>query len=99
MSAAIRAKTARARAGIAARMIKTIKPWPQGWGLGCNRKFDDCFEMGDGREVVRHLKAMALVDPELRAGMRIHKDVVGNFLEDVERMMQETKPESVLPGF
>lgn len=80
-------------------MIKTIKPWPQGWGLGCNRNFDNCFEMGDGHEVARHLKLMALNDPELREGMRIHKDVVGNMLREVEAMLAAPESKCLLPGF
>lgn len=47
MSAAIRATTARERANIAARFIR-----------GCStdgRAFSDCFEMGDGDEVLRLL--------------------------------------------
>jgi len=55
-------KTAKGRAGIAARMYKNYK------SLG--RTFDDCFEMGDGGEVVRHLIAMAIKDKDLEYAMR-----------------------------
>jgi len=70
MSAAIKAKSARARASIAARLIRRTKPWPTGYGLG--RRFDDCFEMGDGHEVFRLLKEKAKADPSLVNAARIH---------------------------
>lgn len=70
MSAAIRAASAAARATIAARILKTTKPWPQGYGLG--RSFSNCFEMGDGDEVVRILAERMLRDPALAEGIRTH---------------------------
>jgi len=57
MSAASRAKSARARATIAIRMLKTQKL------LG--RPFDSCCEMGDGDKVVREIRRRSLDDPEL----------------------------------
>lgn len=72
MSAATRATNARQRASIAARLYKTTKPWPVGFGLG--RNFDDCFEMGDGDEVRRLLFAKARKDVGLRAAMAVHND-------------------------
>ena len=46
MSAATKARSAKARATIAIRLMKTVKV------LGNCRSFDDCFEMFDGDEVV-----------------------------------------------
>jgi hypothetical protein len=57
MSAATRAKSARARAMIAIRMLKTVRH------LG--RAFDDCFEMHDGNEVVRWILHRAQTDHQL----------------------------------
>jgi hypothetical protein len=57
MSAATKAKSARARATIAIRMLKTARQ------LG--RSFDDCFEMFDGEEVVRWILFRAQTDAEL----------------------------------
>lgn len=57
MSQATKAKTARARAGIAARMLRQSR-------TDC-RAFDDCFEMGDGDQVMAHLLALTIEDPTL----------------------------------
>lgn len=57
------AKSAKARATIAARLLKTSKG-----DLG--RPFDDCFEMGDGAEVKRLLIERAKTDPELLYAFR-----------------------------
>ena len=57
MSAATKAKSARARATIAIRMLKTVKH------LG--RSFDDCFEMQDGEEVIRWILYWAQTDTDL----------------------------------
>jgi hypothetical protein len=57
MSAAIQAKSARARTNIAIRMLRNYK------SLG--RSFDDCFEMGDGDDVVRFIVDRAKIDPVL----------------------------------
>lgn len=51
MSMATKATSARARAAIAAKIIK------RGYKLG--RGFDDCFEMGDGGEVFKILAGKA----------------------------------------
>ena len=64
------AKSARARASIAVRLYKTIKPWP--WGHGLGRSFDDCFEMTDGDEVKAELLRRVLTDPELATAMISH---------------------------
>lgn len=61
MSAAIKAKSAKARATIAIRLAKTIK------GLSNCRGFDDCFEMGDGDAVVAEIVRRAAIDPAIRA--------------------------------
>lgn len=63
MSTAIRTKSAKARATIAAHLLKTIKG-----DLG--RSFDDCFEMGDGAEVKMLLIEKAKTDPELLYAFR-----------------------------
>ena len=55
MSAAIRAKSAKERATIAAGFIRR--------GNTQSRAFDDCFEMGDGTQVVIYLLAKAITDP------------------------------------
>ena len=78
MSMATNAKSAKARATIAANMLK------KNWTFG--RSFDDCFEMGDGDQVMNYLiektkrdKTLAnnilLKMPELgtpEANMRLH---------------------------
>ena len=58
MSAAIRTKSARARATIAIRMLKMQK--------SLSRSFDDCLEMGDGSDVVREIRRRSLEDPSLK---------------------------------
>ena len=57
MSAATRAQTPRARANIAAAMIRK--------GCTDSRAFDDCFEMGDATQVVAYLVAKAVTDPRI----------------------------------
>jgi hypothetical protein len=59
MSTATKATSARARAMIAANIIK------RGYHLG--RSFDDCFEMGDGNEVFMILARKAQNDWYLAA--------------------------------
>ena len=77
-----RVKSARARATVAARLLKTVKPWPRGYGLG--RSFDDCFEMGDGGEVKRLLLEKAKTDPELLSAMlHAHADSCGSWGQEV----------------
>ena len=65
MSAASRAKSAYARATIAIRILKTQKK--------LYRSFDDCFEMGDGTEVVREIRRKSLHDPELVQALVKHR--------------------------
>jgi hypothetical protein len=65
MSASIRTKSARARATIAIRMLKTQK---------ClYRAFDDCFEMYDGDEVVREIRRRSLHDSVLVQALIKHQ--------------------------
>jgi len=64
MSEASRAKSAKARATIAARMIMAHKP-----SNGFPRSFDDCFEMNDGTEVVAELLRRAESKPEFKAAL------------------------------
>ena len=85
MSAAISAKTAKARAGIAVRLLKTAKPYPRGFGLG--RNFDDCFEMGDGKEVHRLVIDRAMTDESLRKAMAVHG--CNSWLDDVRVRVAE----------
>lgn len=59
MSAAARAKDAKERAGIAAYHIRR--------GTTGSRAFDDCFEMGDGTQVVIYLLAKAITDARIAA--------------------------------
>lgn len=62
MSAATRAKTARERANIAARFIRDRAPYG---GPVQSRAFDDCFEMGDGEQVIALLKVKARTSPTI----------------------------------
>ncbi len=57
MSAASKARSARARATIAIRMLRTA--------CHLGRAFDDCFEMFDGEEVVRWILYRARTDADL----------------------------------
>ena len=57
MSRATECRTAAGRASEAIRQIKTRREF--------GRSFDDCFEMGDGDEVVRIIRARAASDPQL----------------------------------
>lgn len=59
MSAAIDARGAKERARIAARFIRSGVEEP-------GRAFSACFEMGDEREVLEHLRVMARRSPILR---------------------------------
>jgi hypothetical protein len=54
-------KTAKARATLAASMIKSGRP-RRGED---DREFDACFEMGDGSDVIKHLTEKALLDRQL----------------------------------
>ena len=60
MSAAIYAPDAKARATIAAAFIRRNP-------RSVSRAFSACFEMGDGDEVMSHLRTMARRSPTLRA--------------------------------
>ena len=62
MSAAISATTARERARIAAAFIQR--------GSKQNRGFCNCFEMGDGDEVIRLLVERARKNPEFAVKLR-----------------------------
>lgn len=62
MSKATRAKSAKARTNIAAKMLRGRER------LG--REFDDCFEMGDGDEVARLLYVRAKTDTVLERLLR-----------------------------
>src|SRR5215469_8266527 len=68
MSEAIRAKSAAARAAIAANLLKETK----GRNEDLGREFDDCFEMDDGDEVLRLLIERAKDDLALRIAVRRH---------------------------
>lgn len=63
MSAAIKAKNAKTRAKIAARMIIS-DTWEN------ERLFDDCFEMGDGNEVMNYIIEMARSNRELSIALK-----------------------------
>jgi hypothetical protein len=64
MSQATQAKSAKARATIMLRLMKTVK------ALGNCRAFDDCCEMGDGDAVVAHVIVRAYADPDVAALIR-----------------------------
>lgn len=67
MSEATRAKSAKTRANIAAKIIKTQNNV-------YTRAFEDCFEMGDGDEVMENLITLAKEDGVLAFCIR-RKDV------------------------
>ena len=73
MSAAIKAKSAKARANIAARMLLRTIPHYMPGGKLMGRAWDDCFEMGDGDEVFRLLIDKVMIDPELRREVVRHE--------------------------
>lgn len=73
MSAAIKAKSAAARARIVASLLKRTKaPHEPGYHNGLGRPFDDCFEMGDGEQVRDLLIERAKTDPDLLDAFRRH---------------------------
>ena len=74
---ATRAKTAKARAGIACRMLKTQNYF--------GRCFDDCFEMGDGSEVVNFIIEKARTDVVLAKALLAKMP----FGRDTERRTRE----------
>jgi hypothetical protein len=84
MACAVAAKTARERAAIAANLLKTIKPWPEGWGLGNHRNFANCFMMNDGDEVLSILIARARREPSLLAAMKRHGDQCSHWVKQIE---------------
>jgi len=63
MSAASRAKSAKARATIFLRYLATVQDLNR-------RSFFDCLEMGDGEEVVREVRRRAKSNPETAALLR-----------------------------
>lgn len=63
MSLAINAKSAKARATIAANMIKKQNKF--------YRAFDDCFEMNDGHQVMEYLIQKTAKDPILAANINL----------------------------
>ena len=78
MSEALRAKSAGERATIAANLLKGTKERNKDLG----REFDDCFEMGDGDEVMRILIERAKDDLALRIAVRRHWQTAPNALTD-----------------
>ena len=79
MSAANKAISARARAAIAIRMLKTFRH------LG--RSFDACFEMYDGEEVVRWILYRAKTDDQLARA--ITERGFGNWFDLAEKPPQQ----------
>lgn len=71
---AINAKDARERAVIVIRMLLGEREWTDGW----ERPFDDCFEMNDGDEVVRHIVEIANTFPEVKYLICRHRSVGEN---------------------
>lgn len=69
MSLAINAKSAKARATIAANMIKKNNNFYRG--------FDDCFEMNDGHEVMEYLIQKTAKDPVLAMNLRVKMPGLG----------------------
>jgi len=66
MCKAIEAKSAKARATIAANLLKRTKAeFEAGCRSGLGRSFDNCFEMGDGEQVRDLLIERAKTDAEL----------------------------------
>lgn len=87
MSLATRAKSAKARAAIAARIIKRTK-------RDFGRNMDDCFEMGDGDEVVALLKARAHTDMTLLYAMAFtHENQAGHWAEEIMAELGLTRAE------
>jgi hypothetical protein len=76
-----RVKSAKARASVAIRLLKTIKPHPYGYGL--SRSFDDCFEMGDGDQVIKILLDRARNDDSIIRAMHRHYSHCSHWLEQL----------------
>lgn len=69
-------KTAKARATLAANMIKAGRPHRH----EDDREFDACFEMGDGSEVVKHLTEKVITDSQLACEILNRKILTDNSL-------------------
>ncbi|GAB6989424.1 hypothetical protein [Paenibacillus pini] len=69
MSMAIRAKNAKQRATIAVNMLKN--------NCSFSRAFDDCFEMGDGNDVMNHIIEKARHDVKLAIGVKEKMPLLG----------------------
>lgn len=67
----IRSKDAYERAVIVLRMLVAEADWSDGF----ERKLDDCFEMGDGAEVTRHLLDFCSSDPRILRLLATHRSV------------------------
>ena len=72
-----KAKKAITRAKIAADIIKNYKRFDRG--------FDDCFEMGDGNEVVKHITEMARTDRQLASAL-LDRKPLGDVNGSLERL-------------
>lgn len=70
---AFRAKTGLQRATIVLRLLLGEREWSDGY----ERRLDDCFEMGDGDEVVRHLLAFAEADSRIERLLNSHRNTRG----------------------
>ncbi len=67
------AATAYERAVIVLRMLLGERYW----GDGHERRLDDCFEMNDGDDVVRHLLTFADADPRIEQLLDTHENTRG----------------------
>lgn len=70
---ALRARTSFQRAVIVLRLLMGEREWSDGY----ERRLDDCFEMGDGDEVVRHLLVFAEADPRIERLLNSHRNTRG----------------------
>lgn len=68
-----RATTAYERAVIVLRLLLGEDEWSDGY----ERRLDDCFEMGDGDDVVRHLLAFAAEDKRVENLLETHDNMRG----------------------
>lgn len=75
-------KTAKARATLAANMIKAGRPH-RGED---DREFDACFEMGDGNDVVKFLTTKALIDSQLAYAIITRQMLTDQALVDACKM-------------
>ena len=91
-SPGIKAKTARERAVVFLRMLRGAHEWSSGY----ERKIDDCFEMNDGDDVVRHTVAIAEAIPTIKNLLMHHYNVDEQcYLR--WKQFAETHPESKQP--